>query len=273
MSYTAKQLIAIAEAEVGYLEKASNANLDSKAENAGYNNYTKYARDLAAAGYYQASKNGYEWCEVFNDWCHWIASGKDAKLAQEVIFQTDLYGAGCMWSARCYRNAGRFFSTPKVGDQIYFGKAGDESHTGIVYKVDSNNVYTIEGNTSGASGVIANGGGVCKKSYSLGYAKIVGYGRPAYAEDESEDKPEVKPTNTNKEVFSMELRYLRKGSKGKDVKALQTLLKGYGYSVGRYGADGDFGSATEAAVKKFQAAEKIAADGIVGPDTWTHLLK
>ena len=71
----------------------------------------------------------------------------------------------------------------------------------------------------------------------------------------------------------MEMRYLRKGSKGKDVKALQILLKGYGYSVGWYGADGDFGSATESAVKKFQAAEKITADGVVGPDTWSHLLK
>ncbi len=87
------------------------------------------------------------------------------------------------------------------------------------------------------------------------------------------EKPDVKPNNTNKEVFTMEMRYLRKGSKGKDVKALQILLKGYGYSVGWYGADGDFGNATESAVKKFQAAEKIAVDGVVGPDTWSHLLK
>ena len=180
MGYTASQLIAIAEAEVGYLEKKSNSNLDSKTGNAGSKNYTKYARDLHNAGYYQANKNGYEWCEVFNDWCHWIASGKDAKLAQEVIYQTGLYGAGCVWSAKCYRDAGRFYSTPKVGDQIYFGTKGNETHTGIVYKVDGSKVYTIEGNTSGASGVISNGGGVCKKSYSLSYAKIVGYGRPNY---------------------------------------------------------------------------------------------
>ena len=41
MAYSAKQVIAIAEAEVGYLEKNSNSNLDSKTGNAGYNNYTK----------------------------------------------------------------------------------------------------------------------------------------------------------------------------------------------------------------------------------------
>ena len=61
MGYTANQLIAIAKAEVGYLEKASNSQLDNKVENAGYNNYTKYARDLYAAGYYNGNKNGFAW--------------------------------------------------------------------------------------------------------------------------------------------------------------------------------------------------------------------
>ncbi len=195
MGYTASKLIAIAEAEVGYLEKKSNADLDSKTGNAGSKNYTKYARDLHKAGYYNGNKNGYSWCEVFVDWCHWIASGKDAKLAQEVISQTGLYGAGCTWSANCYRNAGRFFTSPQVGDQIYFGTKGNESHTGIVYKVDGTKVYTIEGNTSGASGVIANGGGVCKKSYALNYSKIVGYGRPNY------DAEVVKPAYSQEQFI------------------------------------------------------------------------
>lgn len=43
--------------------------------------------------------------------------------------------------------------------------------------------------------------------------------------------------------------------------------------MGVYGADGDFGAATEKAVKKFQTANKLAADGIVGKDTWTALLR
>lgn len=41
-----KRLIATAKAEEGYLEKATNAQLDSKTANAGSNNWTKYARDL-----------------------------------------------------------------------------------------------------------------------------------------------------------------------------------------------------------------------------------
>ena len=95
MAYTASRVIEIATAEVGYLEKKSNSQLDSKTANAGSKNYTKYARDLANAGSYQASKQGYAWCDVFVDWCHWIASGKDAKEAQNAICQTGLYGASC----------------------------------------------------------------------------------------------------------------------------------------------------------------------------------
>ena len=40
------KVIKIAENEVGYLEKRTNAQLDSKTANAGYNNYTKYGRDM-----------------------------------------------------------------------------------------------------------------------------------------------------------------------------------------------------------------------------------
>ena len=49
MGYTAKQLVKITEAEIGYHEKASNSNLDSKTSNSGNKNYTKYARDLFKA--------------------------------------------------------------------------------------------------------------------------------------------------------------------------------------------------------------------------------
>lgn len=292
MGYTASKLIAIAEAEVGYLEKKSNADLDSKTGNAGSNNYTKYARDLYAAGYYQANKNGYEWCEVFNDWCHYMASGKDAKLAQEVIFQTGLYGAGCVWSAKCYRDAGRFYTTPQVGDQIYFGKKGEEHHTGIVYKVDSTRVYTIEGNTSGASGVISNGGGVCKKSYLLTDSKITGYGRPRY--DAEEVAPAPAPTYTltqfikdvqkacgasvdgiaGPETISKTVTIsAQKNRKHAVVKPVQKRLAALGYTmVGE--ADGIAGNKFTAAVTEFQADNKCWIDGEITAKnkTWKKLL-
>lgn len=64
---------------------------------------------------------------------------------------------------------------------------------------------------------------------------------------------------------------LRKGDIGEDVTDAQKLLLQRGYSLGDYGADGKFGSATETAVRQFQAACKIQQDGIIGPDTWRYL--
>ena len=179
---SAQRVIEIALAEVGYLEKASNSNLDSPTGNAGYNNYTKYARDLANAGYYNGNKNGYAWCDVFVDWCFFKAYGKDAGQAAEC--QDGPYGAGCTMSAQYYKVHGRFDKAPQVGDQIFFyDSSGAIGHTGLVYALNNSTVYTVEGNTSGASGVVANGGGVCKKSYSRSYSRIAGYGHPIYPVD------------------------------------------------------------------------------------------
>ena len=79
---------------------------------------------------------------------------------------------------------------------------------------------------------------------------------------------------TTKIVVSCEVsvKQLSKGSEGKTVKALQILLIGYGFSCGSYGADGDFGSATQKAVIAYQKANGLEADGIVGPKTWAKLL-
>lgn len=66
---------------------------------------------------------------------------------------------------------------------------------------------------------------------------------------------------------------LRRGNKGEAVKELQTLLSGLGYNLGPCGVDGDFGRATEAAVKAMQKDAGIKVDGIVGPQSWAALLE
>lgn len=60
-------------------------------------------------------------------------------------------------------------------------------------------------------------------------------------------------------------RLLKKGSKGDDVKELQTNLIKLGYSCGSCGADGDFGSGTLNAVKAFQKGHGCSVDGQYGP--------
>jgi putative chitinase len=62
---------------------------------------------------------------------------------------------------------------------------------------------------------------------------------------------------------------LQRGAKGEAVKRLQALLRSHGSPD--LAVDGDFGPATEAAVKRFQASRKLAVDGIVGPQTWAAL--
>lgn len=66
-------------------------------------------------------------------------------------------------------------------------------------------------------------------------------------------------------------RILRKGMEGDDVRELQQNLIDRGYDLGKWGADGDFGSATENAVKAFQRDNDLVADGIVGEKTWAKL--
>ncbi len=166
---SAKQVVDIALTEVGYREKASNSNLDSKTGNSGSANWTKYARDLASAGYYNGNKNGFEWCDVFVDWCFFKAFGKTE--GQRIQCQTGELGAACPYSAGYYKVQGRYDKNPKVGDQIFFQQGNSLVHTGIVVDVTDSEVTTVEGNS---------GNQVKKNVYSRRSAYIAGYGHPWY---------------------------------------------------------------------------------------------
>lgn len=87
------------------------------------------------------------------------------------------------------------------------------------------------------------------------------------AEGTSEAPVESKP-----ETSAANFPELSIGSKGEWVKVLQTLLAHHNCPCGKHGVDGDFGSATRDAAKKFQKENGLAADGIVGPKTWNKLL-
>ena len=82
----------------------------------------------------------------------------------------------------CPTLAGLFtkYSTPQVGDIVIFWKGGAYAHTGLVIAVNGNTFTTIEGNTSGASSVVPNGGGVCQKTYNLNDVNAK-FCRPAYS--------------------------------------------------------------------------------------------
>lgn len=60
----------------------------------------------------------------------------------------------------------------------------------------------------------------------------------------------------------------QRGDSGAAVTEVQTLLKGYGYSVT---VDGKFGPQTEKAVRSWQRSNGLTVDGIVGPATMSSL--
>lgn len=187
VAYDPYAVLAVAEDEVGYLEKASNANLYDKTANAGYGNYTKYGKDLyewtkgEAGDTYGVS---YQWCDQFVDWCFVKAYGYES--AKKLLGGWSAYTPT---SASYYKKMGRWSNTPAVGAQIFFHNSERICHTGLVYNYDANYVYTIEGNTSAGSSVVPNGGGVYRKSYSRSNSRISGYGIPDYGETVEPDTP------------------------------------------------------------------------------------
>ena len=64
---------------------------------------------------------------------------------------------------------------------------------------------------------------------------------------------------------------IKKGSKGDDVKFLQSVLNANGYSCGS--VDGIFGAKTDRAVRQFQTEKGLLVDGIVGLKTWAMIEK
>lgn len=94
-----------------------------------------------------------------------------------------------------------------------------------------------------------------------------GYQMPTEPPKEPEKQPEKKP----EEEKPVSYKTLRRGNYGEAVKQLQQRLQDLGYDLGICGIDGDFGQATEKAVKAFQKDHGLKVDGIAGPKTWEAL--
>lgn len=250
MTPTANELIKIAESQIGYLEKRTNSQLDSKTANAGSANWTKYG-----AWY---GLNPAAWCAMFVSWCFGEAAGSK-KGAQDML--CGFLWASCTRMYNAFKQAGRVYKSPAPGDIIVFNSSAGSAtmaHTGIVTKVSGGRVYTVEGNTSTLSGVIANGGGVAAKNYSLTYSRIGGYLRPPYA---------VKAAD---KYVSIQAQEIKQGSTGAAVTGLQAVLNGLGYNCGT--VDGDFGAKTDAALRAFQKAKNLTVDGECGKNSWAALI-
>ena len=130
---------------------------------------------------------------------------------------------------------------------------GEADHIGVVETAENGSITVIEGNYENA---------VKRRTVALNGKTLRGYIAPKY------DAESVQDTKDSTVGF----RNLQMGSTGEDVRALQILLIGRGYSCGLYGANGVFGEETKAALTRFQTAAGLTADGIAGPDTMKVLL-
>lgn len=138
----------------------------SKTANAGYNNYTKYARDVD--DYYQ----GDPWCAMFISWCMMKTYGRNTakKLLKDWPYVACRYLPYYLPS----------YNTPKKGDIVLFYNGSDYEHTGLVTKVQGARFWTIEGNTKKITEVIPEGYCVCEKSYYIKTLPKVKFCRPQY---------------------------------------------------------------------------------------------
>ena len=278
-----EKVISIALGEVGYREKATNASLDLATANAGTKNWTKYARDLWQAGYYNGNKNGYEWCDVFVDWVFFRAFGKTEGQLME--YQSGPLGAACPYSAGYYKARGRYDRTPRPGDQVFFQKDGMLVHTGIVTEVSAGWIISVEGNA---------GNRVEKRSHARDDSYIDGYGHPDYAgssgaaapsadgqvrawqswlgvKADGRYGPDTRAAAIEKALRGYLSRYpMKKGASGDMVQAVQGRLYSLGYDP--RGLDGRYGDGTAAAVRDYQAGiADLTADGEAGEATFAAL--
>ena len=150
------------------------------------------------------------------------------------------------------------------GAAVFWGKsASDIHHVGYLYKP------VKDGETSGDWYIIEARGvmyGVVKTKLSERKPDFWGL-MTKYYDYDATNVP-VQPT-----MHHLGDRILRNGDEGEDVRELQTDLIRLDYSCGKWGADGEFGDATEAAVKAFQRDHNLEPDGEFGPKSLAAMEK
>ena len=161
-------LLAKARGEDGYQEKASNSNLDSKTANAGYNNFTKYSRDVNNAGL--AGCQGQPWCGTVQFWLDLMLFGVTIALQLWNMTRSTYCAYSVFGSRTIFQRKGKYVKTPKLGYGVVF----KQSHFGRIIGVTATHITVMEGNTSAKYGE-RNGGCVRIKTYSRKDPLIDGY--------------------------------------------------------------------------------------------------
>lgn len=196
-----------------------------------------------------------------DEWCATFVSAVAIKLGYTDIIPNE---CSCTKMIELLKNIGawdeRDDRVPNPGDIMFYNweapATGDDDtdadHVGIVEKVSGNTITVIEGNYSQS---------VKRREIAVNHRYIRGYGVPKY---------DAEATTPTKGDYIVEMRNLKMGCKGEDVRALQILLNGR--NKASLSVDGIFGNNTHSAVCKYQTAKGLTIDGIAGPATMSSLL-
>ncbi len=156
-----EDIIKIAQKEIGYKE--------------GNGNNTKY-------GIWYGMNNN-PWCAMFVSWC-----AKQANIPQDIVPKM----AYVPYMINFFKNLKQYYAKgnyrPQPGDIVFFGSS---SHVGLVESCDGKNLVTIEGNTA-KNANSSNGDGVYRRNRTITDSWVMGYGLPAYKEDEDVEIKKVK---------------------------------------------------------------------------------
>ena len=169
------------------------------------------------------------------------------------------HGSNSIWD-RYLQKKGKLTDTIVLpeGAAVFTGTDKKKPHIGT---------YTGDGLVTEASGTIA---GVVQTKLRGGKWKYWGLFKGVQY-----DTPTTPTTGTTNPINPVSVLTahptLRKGAKGEFVAAMQQALLRAGFPLPKYGADGKFGKETLSAVKAFQKANGLQADGICGPKTWAVL--
>jgi hypothetical protein len=199
----------------------------------------------------------------YNDaWCATFVSAMAIQCGLTAIIPTE---CSCHQMITLHKKLGTWVESdahvPKPGDLILYDwddngrgdNVGLPDHIGVVIRVNGDDILVIEGNIVDKVGY---------RKMAVNGKLIRGYCVPDFASLATKEVDTV----------TVELPVLKKGAKRDEVKSLQAILIGFGYSCGSSGVDGSFGAATDKAVRAYQKAHGLAVDGSVGPATWTSLL-
>lgn len=215
------------------------------------------------------------WCAAFV-----TAVGEACGLSDTILPECH-----CERMIALYKRAGRWVEddayNARIGDLVMYDWqdsgsgdcTGEADHVGLIVSVTSFGYVVIEGNSSDAvqTRIIPLNGryirGFCLPDYAAAAEKSVGQ-QPVSESDTESDPAQEMPADRS----TVNPPMLRRGSRGLSVTAMQGILIARGYDCGPDGADGDFGSNTEAALRRFQSANNLEVDGICGPASWRSLL-